>query len=136
MSTPPEQRCKNPFDLIHSDLRGKFSKESFGKSNYYVTFIDHCTRYGSIYPIRAKSDTVKVFADFIQERWVHDQAVIKRFRTDNGDEYVNAEMLNVLTRVGIKHDHTPSYSHECNGIAERYNRTIITATRSMLTGLP
>ena len=136
MSTPPEERCKKPFDLIHSELSGKFSKESFGKSNYYVTFIDDCTRYAWIYTIRAKSNTVKVFADFIQERWVHNQAVIKRFRTDNGDEYVNAGMLKVLTRFGIKHDRTPPYSHESNGIAERYNRTVITATRSMLTGLP
>ena len=42
----------------------------------------------------------------------------------------------MLTHFGIKHDRTPAYSHESNGIAERYNRTIITATRSMLTGLP
>ena len=136
ISTTPGERCKNPFDLINSDLSGNFSKESFGKSNYYVTFIDNCTRYAWIYPIRAKSDTVKVFADFIQERWVHNQAVIKRFRTDNGGEYVNAEMLKVLTRFGIKDDRTPAYSHESNGIAKRYNCTIITATSSMLTGLP
>ena len=45
-------------------------------------------------------------------------------------------MLKVLTRFGIKHDRTPAYSHESNGIAEWYNRTIITAPHSMLTGLP
>ena len=62
--------------------------------------------------------------------------MIKRFRTDNGGEYVNAEMLKVLTRFGIKHDRTRAYPHESKGIVERYNRTIITATRPMLTGLP
>ena len=107
MLTPPEEHCKNPQDVIYCDLSGKFLKESFGKSNYYVTFIDDCTRYACVYPIHAKSDTVKAFADFIRERQVHNQAVIKRVRTDNGGEYVNAEMLKVLTRFGIKHDHTP-----------------------------
>ena len=45
-------------------------------------------------------------------------------------------MSRFVTRSGIIHDRTPAYSHESNGIAERSNRTIITATRSMLTGLP
>jgi len=53
------------FELIHSDLSGRFSKTSFGKSHYYVTFIDDCTRYTWIYPIHAKSDTVKVFTSFV-----------------------------------------------------------------------
>ena len=73
---------ETPFELIHSDLSGKFSKTSFGKSNYYVTFIDDCTRYAWIYPIHAKSDTVKV-TSFIYARYTQDNAMIKPFRTDN-----------------------------------------------------
>jgi len=45
-------------------------------------------------------------------------------------------MLTLLDKQGIVHDLTPAYSHESNGVAERYNRTIITAARSLLTGLP
>jgi len=135
-TTDIETRSESPFELIHSDLRGKFSKTSFGKSNYYVTFIDDCTRYARIYPIHAKSDTVKVFTSFIYTRYAQDNAMIKRFRTDNGGEYVNAAMLTLLDKQGIVHDLTPAYSHESNGVAERYHQTIITAARSLLTGLP
>ena len=62
-------------------------------------------------------------------------AIIKRFRTDNGGEYVNAAMLTLLDKQGIVHDLTPAYSHESNSVAKRYNWIIITAARSLLTGL-
>ena len=132
---PTESRCDTPFELIHSDLSGRFSTPSFGNSWYYVTFIDDCTRYAWVYPLKVKSATVKVFTQFILERQTQDSAVIKRFRTDNGGEYVNNEMPILLQKHGIIHDKTPPYSHESNGVAERYNRTIITSIRSMLTGL-
>ena len=112
------ERSKIPFELIHSDLSGKFSKPSFGNAWYYVTFIDDCTRYTWIYPLKAKSDTIKVFTQFIQERQTQDNAVIKRFRTDGGGEYVNNEMLKLFYKHGIIHDMTPPYSHESNGVAE------------------
>ena len=129
-------RSDTPFEIIDSDLSGKFFKTSFGKSNYYVTFIDDCTRYACIYPIHAKSDTVTVFTSFIYARYTQDNAIIKRFRTDNRGEYVNAAMLPLLDKQGIVHDLSPAYSHESNGVAERYNRTIIAAAGSLLTGLP
>lgn len=79
---------------------------------------------------------VKIFASFIQQRWIQDHVVIKRFRTDNGGESVNTVILTLLDKHGIIPDWTPLYPHQSNGIAERYNRTIITAAQSMLTGLP
>ena len=38
-------RSSTPFELIHSDLSGKFSTKSIGKSRYFITFIDDCTRF-------------------------------------------------------------------------------------------
>jgi len=54
-TTDTETRSETLFELIHFDLSGNFPQPSFGKSNYYVTFIDDCTRYAWIYPIHAKS---------------------------------------------------------------------------------
>jgi len=45
-------------------------------------------------------------------------------------------MLTLLDKQGIVHDLSPAYSHESNGVSERYNRTIITAARLLLTALP
>jgi len=134
-TTITDIRSDTLFELIHSDLSGKFSTTSFCKSKYYVTFIDDCTRYAWIYPIHAKSDIVTVFTSFIYARYTQDNAIIKRFRT-NGGEYVNAAMLTLLDKECIVLDLSPAYSHESNGVAKLYNRTIITAARSLLTGLP
>jgi len=97
--------------------------------------MDDCTRYAWIYPIQAKSDTIKVFTSFIYACHTQDNTIIKRFRTDNGGEYVNAAMLTLLDKQDIVHDLTPAYSHESNNVAELYNRSIITACRSLLMGL-
>ena len=78
---------------------------------------------------------VKIFTSFIYARYTQDNAIIKRFRTDNKGEYVNVAMLMLLDKQGIVHDLTPAYSHESNCVAEQYNRTIITAASSLLTGL-
>ena len=77
-----------------------------------------------------------MLTSFIYARYTQDNAIIKRCRTDNGGEWVNATMLTLLDKQGIVHDLSPAYSHESNGVAERYNRTIITAARALLTGLP
>ena len=39
------KRAEKPFELIHTDLSGKFSIPSIGKRLYYITFIDDKTRY-------------------------------------------------------------------------------------------
>ena len=79
---------------------------------------------------------VTVFTRCIYSRHTQDNTIIKRFRTHNGGEYLNAAMLTLLYKQGIVHDLSPPYSHESNGVAERYNQTIITTARSLLTGLP
>ena len=53
-------------------------------------------------------------------------------RTDNGLEYLNKELSNVLFEFGIKDQRTFVYTPEQNGKAERENRTLVEAARSML----
>ena len=129
--------AKRSYELIHSDLSGKFSTPSLGKSLYYITLIDDYSRYAWIYFLKLKSDATPVIKNFVRKQQrQHPEQPILRFRTDNGGEYVNKELEQFFTTEGITHELTPPYSHESNGVAERFNRTIITMARGMLSGLP
>lgn len=48
---------------------------------------------------------------------------VKIVHTDRGGEYV--AINNFFETAGIIHEPTPPYLHESDGVAERYNRTIL-----------
>lgn len=57
---------------------------------------------------------------------------IKKLRTDNGLECCNNEFDDYLTKNGIIHQKTVTYTPQQNCVAERFNRTIVEKTRCML----
>ena len=131
---PNSMRTPNtkPFDLIHSDLSGKFSTKSIGGSRYFVSFIDDATRFKWVRFVKHKSqvpETIKEFFAYVSTQF---NATIRRFRSDNGGEYIERELQTYFRKNGIIHEPSPPYTHESNGVAERFNRTVITTTRAMI----
>jgi hypothetical protein len=124
---------KAPLELLHSDLSGKFSTPSLGKSLYYITFIDDFTRYTWVRTLKRKEDSVQAMREVVKEVERQFDSKVKRIKSDNGGEYIAMDSK-FLKEEGIVHDYAPAYSHESNGVAERYNRTIITMVRGMLLG--
>jgi transposase InsO family protein len=63
---------------------------------------------------------------------------VKELLTDGGGEYECKQVAEVLHQYGVIHRTTMPYTPEHNGAAERENRTLMEATRSMLhaTQLP
>ena len=57
---------------------------------------------------------------------------LKAIRTDNGGEFTSREFETYLKEEGIRHELTIPKTPEQNGVAERMNRTLVEATRSML----
>ena len=62
----------------------------------------------------------------------HHQSKISTIRTDNGGEYFSGEWIKFCNTHGIRHEHTVPYNPQQNGVAERKNRTLLDASRSML----
>lgn len=57
---------------------------------------------------------------------------VKQFRCDGGKEFDNKDVAELLARRSIEQLITPPYTPQQNGAAERENRTIVEAARSML----
>ncbi|KAI0992382.1 hypothetical protein K3495_g15804, partial [Podosphaera aphanis] len=129
-------RAQKPFDTIHSDLSGKFAVDSIGGKRYYITFIDDYSRHAWVSFLRNKNDTfleIKKFVNHIRNQY---GVTIKKFFSDNGGEYIDKRVENLMDEFGIVLLKSPAYEHESNGIAERFNRTIVTKARAMLLNFP
>lgn len=124
-----------PFELIHTDLSGKFSVPSLSGKYYYITFIDEHTRYAWVKFLRNKSEASQHMIDFVKYVKTQFEINIKRWRTDNGGEFVNESVHKLFRENGIVHEKSPPYEHERNGNAERFNRTLTTMARSLLINL-
>ena len=129
----PRSRTTQPFELIYSDLSGKQPLPSYGNSLYYITFIDDFTRMGWISFLKNKSDASNALKEFVTFAERQFRTTVLSVITDNGGEYVESDIF--FKDKGIRHIRIPPYSHQSNGVAERYNRTIQTMVRSMLLDL-
>ncbi|UYV67550.1 hypothetical protein LAZ67_5001174 [Cordylochernes scorpioides] len=110
------------------------SKRSPGGSLYFVSFKDDFSRFRVAYFIRHKSDVLEKFKEFVKIVRTETGNKIKRFRTDNGTEFLNKNFSDYLKSLVIVHELTAPYTPEQNGISERDNRTIVESARCLLHG--
>lgn len=98
---------------------------SFGVARYFVTFIDDFSRMCYVYFIKSKDrvfENLKIFKNLVEKQ---QNKTIKILRSDNGGEYCSKEFTNFLMCSGIIHQTSNSPTPEQNGLAERFNCTIV-----------
>ena len=123
---------KSILDLVHSDLCGPMSTQSFSGERYLLTFIDDYSRYSTIYLLVNKDEVLKYFKIYSNYMKNQFDKSIKILRTYNGGEYKSNEFKIFCENHGIKHEFTVPYSPQQNGKAERLNRTLIETSRCLL----
>ena len=119
-----EIESKNHLDLVHTDVCGPMSLQSFGGAKYFITFIDDYSRCCQVYFMKHKSEALEKFKLFEAAATNECGTTIKAIRSDNGGEYISEEFKAYLRTNGIAHDPTIPYTPEQNGVAERMNRTL------------
>jgi hypothetical protein len=90
--TQPRWRVTRPFQLVHSDLCGPVTTESYDKKRYVMTFIDDFTHFTVVYLLQEKSETIQCFKNYEAMATAHFTNKLSRFCCDNGGEYVAKEM--------------------------------------------
>ena len=127
------KRAKEPLGLVHSDVCGKIETSSLGGGHYFLTFIDDYTRYVWMYILKSKNQVFEKFVEWKALVETSSGRKLKTLRTDNGGEYTSAEFTMYLKKEGVRHEFTVPKTPQQNGVAERMNRTLVEAVRSMLS---
>lgn len=126
------ERCKMPFEVVHSDVWGPSKVTSLLGERWYVTFIDGFSRCTWLYLLKQKSEVFPAFKNFYTLVSNQYNACVKIFRTDNGTEYVNRDFNDFLSSHGIVHQTTCVNTAEQNGVAERKNRHLLEVARALM----
>ena len=123
-----------PFHLLHMDLFGPVSSPGLRGEKYALVIVDEYTRYTWVFMLRAKSETAGEIIAFINEMDRLNGNVVKQLRSDHGTEFRNRALVDYCRDKGISQNFSAVMTPEQNGVAERRNRTLIEAARTMLVG--
>lgn len=107
---------------------------SLGGSHYFISFIDDCSNWVTMFPIRQKSEAARCYLDFKKYAERQSGLKVRVIRSDRGGEYLSNELQTHFRKNGIRHKLTTAYSPFQNGVAERLNRTLLELFRCMLSG--
>ena len=61
------ERATELLELIYSDVYGPMSTRAIGGYSYFITFTDDFSRYGYMYLIKYKSETIEKFRKYKNE---------------------------------------------------------------------
>ncbi|GJT01445.1 putative ribonuclease H-like domain-containing protein [Tanacetum coccineum] len=118
--------------LLHMDLFGPTSVRSLNHKTYCLVITDDFSRFSWVFFLRTKDETSAILKDFIRQIENQLNQKVKTIRSDNGTEFKNKEVIEFCGIKGIKREYSNARTPQQNGVAERKNRTLIEAIRTML----
>ncbi|GJX14867.1 putative ribonuclease H-like domain-containing protein [Tanacetum coccineum] len=89
-------------------------------------------RFSWVFFLATKDETSGILQNFIRHIKNQLSHRVKIMRSDNGTEFKNRDMLEFCGNKGIKQEYSNARTPQQNGVAERMNRTLIEAARTML----
>nr|GEZ89132.1 retrovirus-related Pol polyprotein from transposon TNT 1-94 [Tanacetum cinerariifolium] len=90
----------------------------------------HMDLFGPTY-----DETTPILKDFIRQSENQFNHKVKTIKSDNGTEFKNNELIEFCGLKGIKREYSNARTPQQNRVAERKNRTLIEAARTMLADL-
>ncbi|GJW75551.1 putative ribonuclease H-like domain-containing protein [Tanacetum coccineum] len=127
-----ERTIRKPLELLHMDLFGLVSVESINKKKYCLVMTDDFSRFSWVFFLATKDETNEILYKFITGLENQLNHKVKIIRSDHGTEFKNHAMNEFCAKKGIKREFSVARTPQQNGVAERKNRTLIEAARTML----
>ena len=135
-------RSTQLLEIIHTDISRPCDVPFFGGEKYFIIFIDKFSRYGYIYLLYEKSQSVDAPEVFINEVERQLDKEVKIIRSDRCGKYYGRYTENgqctgpfakFFEKCSICARYTMPGTPEQNGVTKRHNRTLINMVRSMLS---
>jgi transposase InsO family protein len=127
-----ESKAEGVLELIHSDACGPMPSTSLSGYVYFVSFIDDYSCKTWVYFLKSKDEVFGRFKELKDLTENLSERKIKILRTNNGGEYTLNEFVSFCRDVGIKRELTTPYNPQQNDVAERKNKTIMEAVKTMI----
>ncbi|GJT07460.1 putative ribonuclease H-like domain-containing protein [Tanacetum coccineum] len=124
-----------PLQILHMDLFGPTFVKSLMKKMYCLVVTDDFSRFSWVFFLATKDETSEILKTFITGIEYLIDLRVKVIRCDNGTKFKNRVMNQFCEIKGIKREISIARTPQQNGVAERKNRTLIEAARTMLADL-
>ncbi|GJW72344.1 putative ribonuclease H-like domain-containing protein [Tanacetum coccineum] len=121
-----------PLQMLHMDLFGPTFVRSINHKIYCLVVTDDYSRFSWVFFLATKDETSGILKTFITGIENQINHKVKIIRCDNGTEFKNNDMNQFCGMKGIKREFSVARTPQQNGVAERKNRTLIEAARTML----
>ncbi|GKA26035.1 putative ribonuclease H-like domain-containing protein [Tanacetum coccineum] len=120
-----------PLFMLHMDLFGLTFVNSLIHKKYCLVVTDHYSKFTWDFFLTTKDETNEILKNFIKEIENLVDKKVKIIRSDNGTEFKNKVMDDFCREKGIKREYSVARTPQQNSVAEKRNRTLIEAARTM-----
>lgn len=129
---PTDRKATRILQTVSTDVCGKITPPTHDGKNYFVSFIDHFSHFSVIFLLQNKSEVIEKFKLFVKMVETKFDKKIENLRCDQGGEYIAADFKNFCENEGISVQYTMARNPSQNGVAERFNRTVLEKARCIL----
>nr|GEV26475.1 hypothetical protein [Tanacetum cinerariifolium] len=120
-----------PLHMLHMDLFGPTNVKSLMKKSYCLVITDDFSRCSWVFFLATKDETSEILKTFILGIENQLDCKVKVIRCDNGTEFKHSVMNQFCHMKGIKREFSVARTPQQNGVAERKNKTLKEAARTM-----
>ncbi|GKB50668.1 putative ribonuclease H-like domain-containing protein [Tanacetum coccineum] len=122
----------HPLQMFHMDLFRPTFVRSINHKIYCLVVTDDYSRFSLVFFLATKDETSRILKTFITGIENQINHKVKIIRCDNRTEFKNIDMNQYCRMKGIKREFSVARTLPQNEVAERKNRTLIEAVRTML----
>nr|GEU45122.1 hypothetical protein [Tanacetum cinerariifolium] len=130
--TKPVSSVNQPLFRLHMDLFGPTFVKSLNKKCYCLVITDDYSRFTWVFFLATKDETSPILKTFITGLENQLSLKVNVIKSDNGIEFKIFDLNQFYELKGIKREFSVPRTPQQNSIAERKNRTLIEAARTML----